>query len=126
MPDENANILIPMVMEWRDSCEQIKLYEAKKAESEDVIRRLNAELNVDLSPLGMTRVISKGSIGKGIVPLLKDRGLRDAVVIDEKADPEKVAEYIGSGQLTEDEVDNFRGKPKDYYKYTKVKVVDYE
>ena len=126
MPNENANVLIPLVNEWRTACEQEKLLEATKAQLEETIRTLNAELNVDLSPLGMTRVISKGNIGGGIVPLLKQRDLRDAIKVEEKPNTEKIMEYVGTGELTEDEVDKYRGKGKDYYKYTKVKVAEYE
>lgn len=52
-----------------------------------------------------------GGFKDELVPLLKEKGLRDAIKVKETADNEAVEGHVGTGDLSEDEVAEYR-KPK--------------
>ena len=56
-----------------------------------------------------------------LVPVLKDKGLRDAVKTKETADAAKVEEYVSMGDLTEEEVADFRKAKSRFYQLPKGK-----
>lgn len=117
MPDENANVIAEYVSQCIAKKTLIAFAEKELAEMEDVVRRLSDATGVDTKPLGMTRIVSKGSVSDKIIPLLKERDLRAAIQTKETVNSKRLNEYIESGDIPEEDVDGFRGKQKDYYKY---------
>ena len=74
----------------------------------------DSDPDIDLTEYGLNRIQTLGSIGAGAVPVLKAKGLHDAVVVSEKVNSKRANEYLESGELKEEEISEFRGKGKDY------------
>jgi hypothetical protein len=118
MPDENANVIAGIVARCIDTKMKIAVAEAELDEMEQTLRTLSEAADIDTAPLGMRRIIGKGSVSDRIVPVLKERGLRAAVQTKETVNSKRLNEYIEAGEISEEEVDGFRGKSRDYYKYS--------
>ena len=116
MSDSSANVIAALVAERLGLYAKRKLIDEEINELDKTIKALQDVTGVDIKPLGMTRIVVQGSVGKGAIPLLKKKGLNDAVIKKETVDTKKVEEYIKNGKLTEEEIAKFRGKGKDYYK----------
>ena len=79
----------------------------------------DSDPDVDLTEYGLNRIKTLGSIGENAVPVLKAKGLHDAVIISEKVNSKRVNEYLESGELKEEDIASYRGKGKDYLKAMK-------
>lgn len=119
--DTNVNVVIQEMVEKRAMLlSEIGISQGEVDNLNEAIKAIDdSDPDVDLTEYGLNRIQTLGSIGADAVPVLKAKGLHDAVIVSEKINSKRVNEYLESGELKEKDIEEFRGKGKDYLKAMK-------
>lgn len=103
--------LIEVVVTLEDTLRQIKALENLKDGLSETLKKAVKEGEIDedtIKSYGVQPGKRSGGYDNSIVSLLKARGFRDAVVIEEKADGKQVKELVDTGELTEADVEPYK------------------
>jgi len=109
--------LMQTAMALADTKRQIKQLELLEESLELALKDGLREGVIDeetIKGLGLNPTRRSGGFDEGMLALLKLRGLRDAIVTQEKVDQKRAKELLASGVLTEAEVEPYK-KPDSLY-----------
>lgn len=103
--------IIEVVTTLETTLREIKQLEVLKDGLSETLKKAIRDGEVDedtIKSYGVQPGKRSGGLDDSICVLLKEKGLRDAVVTKEIADGKQVREYLSDGRLTKDEVEPYQ------------------